>query len=71
LDLADRPVLEAEVLIWSIVQQRSMRHSLKQRENDFLAGLGWRFVNRQDEDDALGTLGYDSFRGGGAFNTIQ
>jgi hypothetical protein len=34
-------------------------------------GLGWRFVNRQDEDDALGTLGYVSFRGGGAFNTIQ
>jgi hypothetical protein len=30
----------------------------------------WRF-NRQDEDDALGTLGYDSFRGEGAFNTIQ
>jgi hypothetical protein len=36
LDLADRPVLEAEVLIWRIVQQRSMRHSLNQRENDFL-----------------------------------
>jgi hypothetical protein len=31
LDLADRPVLEAEVLIWRIVQ-----HSLNQRENDFL-----------------------------------
>jgi hypothetical protein len=30
-------VLEAEVLIWRIVQQRSMRHSLNQRENDFLA----------------------------------
>ena len=36
LDLADRPVLEAEVLIWRIVQQRSMLHSLNQRENDFL-----------------------------------
>jgi len=36
LDLADRPVLEAEVLIWRIVQQRSMRHALNQWENDFL-----------------------------------
>jgi hypothetical protein len=37
LDLADRPVLEAEVLIWRIVQQRSMQHSLNQRESDFLS----------------------------------
>ena len=37
LDLADRPVLEAEVLIWRIVQQRSMLHSLNQRDNDFLS----------------------------------
>ena len=36
LDLADRPVLEAEVLIWRILQQRSMQHSLNQRESDFL-----------------------------------
>jgi len=36
LDLADRPVLKAEVLIWRIVQQRSMQHSLNQRESDFL-----------------------------------
>jgi hypothetical protein len=36
LDLADRPVLEAEVLIWRIVQQRSMRRSLNKGESDFL-----------------------------------
>jgi hypothetical protein len=37
LDLADRSVLEAEVLIWRIVRQKSatlMRHSLSQRESD-------------------------------------
>jgi len=37
LDLADRTVLEAEVLIWRIVQQRSVtptRQSLNHREDD-------------------------------------
>jgi len=37
LDLDDRTVLEAEVLIWRIVQQRSVtltRQSLKHREDD-------------------------------------
>ena len=36
LDLADRTVLEAEVLIWRIVQQRSVtltRQSLNHRED--------------------------------------
>ncbi len=36
LDLADRTVLEAEVLIWRIVQQRPIWRSLNQRESDFL-----------------------------------
>lgn len=36
LDLADRTVLEAEVLIWRIVRQKSalMRYSLNQKESD-------------------------------------
>jgi hypothetical protein len=37
LDLAERTVLEAEVLIWRIVRQKSatqMRHSLNQWESD-------------------------------------
>jgi hypothetical protein len=38
LDLADRTVLEAEVLIWRVVRQKSatlMRQSLNQGEGDF------------------------------------
>jgi hypothetical protein len=36
LDLADRTVLEAEVLIWRIVRQKSalMRRSVNQKESD-------------------------------------
>jgi hypothetical protein len=36
LDLADRTVLEAEVLIWRIVREKSalMRYSLNQKERD-------------------------------------
>ena len=36
LDLADRTVLEAEVLIWRILQKKSalMRGSLNQKESD-------------------------------------
>jgi hypothetical protein len=36
LDLADRTVLEAEVLIWLILQKKSalMRRSLNQKESD-------------------------------------
>jgi len=40
LDLADRPVLEAEVLIWRIVRQMSTtltRHSLNQGESDLFS----------------------------------
>ena len=39
LDLADRTVLEAEVLIWRIIRQKSiapMQQALNQGENDFL-----------------------------------
>jgi hypothetical protein len=38
LDLADRTVLEAEVLIWRIVRQKSalVRSSLNQNENDLV-----------------------------------
>jgi hypothetical protein len=38
LDLADRTVLEAEVLIWRVVRRKSatlMRQSLNQGEGDF------------------------------------
>ena len=38
LDLADRTVLEAEVLMWRVVQQKSatlMRQSLNQGKGDF------------------------------------
>jgi len=35
LDLSDRPVLEAEVLIWRIVRQKSCNPNLNQRESDF------------------------------------
>jgi len=34
LDLADRPILEAEVLIWRIVQQRSMRGILHSNDSE-------------------------------------
>jgi len=35
LDLADRPVLEAEVLIWRIVRQKSRNPNWNQWECDF------------------------------------
>ncbi len=38
LDLADRTVLEAEVLIWCIVRQKSalMRYSVNQKERRYV-----------------------------------
>jgi len=51
LDLADRPVLEAEVLIWRIVRQMSttrMRRSLDQGESGLFRAKALPAKGEQD-----------------------